>query len=100
MKRSLLVGLAAGVFAIALVPVAFAGAVASPRATGFLDPSGICPPSGSAGPHYYVWSQCQCTGGSSEEFTGSTLPEDFVAADSNASCATPPYATHQYSACE
>jgi len=99
MKRSLLVGLVAGIFALALVPLAFAGAAAPLRATRCLDPSGICPPSASAGPHY-VWSQCQCTGGSSEEFTGSTLPQDFVAANSDASCAAPPYAALQYSACD
>ena len=97
MKRSLPAALVAGILAIALVPI-LASAATPPWKARCTDPSGICPPSSSAGPHY-VWSQCKCTGGSSEEFTGSKLPRDFVAADSNSTCATPPYAAHDYSAC-
>ena len=97
MKRSLPVALA-GMLAVALVPVALASAATPPRGTRCIDPSGICPPSATAAPHY-VWSQCECTGGSSQEFTGSTLPSGFVAANSDSSCATPPYAAHDYSAC-
>ena len=97
MKRSLPAALA-GILALALVPVALASAATPPGGGGCMDPSGTCPPSATAGTHY-VWSQCECSGGSSEEFTGSTLPSDFVAANSNSSCATPPYAAHDYSAC-
>ena len=100
MKRCLAAATAAGLCALALMPLAAAGATRVPRHQRWCtDPSGVCPPNNTGVRQHYLWAECGCTGGSSEEFSGSSLPGDFVAANSNSSCSTPPYAEADYAAC-
>jgi hypothetical protein len=62
----------------------------------------MCPPADSSRFDFgvYAWEDYSNGVGTDEEFSGTTLPSDFAAANSESSCSSPPYTLGDYAACK